>query len=259
MLVPSINDNHWSVFFWHNLTFSMVMHFIHKKQIAVSFPNFKKLLHSPDGCQRATRNSHCKQCYLLCMPWGCKWKLTITYNNRSSFKQVTIRINWNRCMYIRKKISLISSYLDGGSNPTCKNHVCHIGNMSLFHPFSRVTRFHMFQTTRKSFCVCVFLEMLSCSITFTWSGFPLAGLVELTFGMGSPSEPLPAAAMVLLSCTKRYHFTFWGFGLWSPRSQHILHTLPFGKRKACKISSFRFVPQRVSILEYLEYHIISQQ
>ena len=66
-------------FFWHNLTFSMMMHFSHKKQIAVSFPNFKKLLHSPDGCQRATRNSHCKQCYLLCMPWGCKWKLTITY------------------------------------------------------------------------------------------------------------------------------------------------------------------------------------
>ena len=78
----------------------------------------------------------------------------------------------------------------------------HTENMSLFHPFSRVTRFHMFQTTRKSFCVCVFLEMLSCSITFTWSGFPLAGLVELTFGMDHLVNPFQLQLWFSLAARK---------------------------------------------------------
>lgn len=65
--------------------FSMVMHFIHKRCLVAASQTLRSCFTVPDGCERATGNFHCKQCYLLMYNMRLQIKIN---NNKSGFKQV---------------------------------------------------------------------------------------------------------------------------------------------------------------------------
>ena len=65
--------------------FSMVMHFIHKRCLLAASQTLRSCFTVPDGCERATGNFHCKQCYLLMYNMRLQIKID---NNKSGFKQV---------------------------------------------------------------------------------------------------------------------------------------------------------------------------